>query len=73
MKLVEQMLEGDNLALSRLISLVENESSQTLEIMKLISSRLGRAHRIGITGPPGVGKDSGCRSHQSVHRRRGIG
>lgn len=58
MKLVEQMLEGDNLALSRLISLVENESSQTSEIMKLISSRLGRAHRIGITGPPGVGKST---------------
>lgn len=58
MKLVEQMLEGDTLALSRLISLVENESNQTPEIMKLISSRLGRAHRIGITGPPGVGKST---------------
>lgn len=58
MKLVEQMLKGDSLALSRLISLVENDSSQTPEIMKLISSRLGRAHRIGITGPPGVGKST---------------
>jgi len=58
MKLVEQMLKGDNLALSRLISLVENESSQVPEVMKLISSRLGHAHRIGITGPPGVGKST---------------
>jgi len=58
MKLVEQMLEGDTLALSRLISLVENESSQVPEVMKLIIPHVGNAHRIGITGPPGVGKST---------------
>jgi LAO/AO transport system kinase len=58
MKLVEQMLSGDNVALSRVISLVENESSHVPEIMKLISPHLGKAHCIGITGPPGVGKST---------------
>ncbi len=58
MKLVEQMLSGDNLALSRLISQAENESSQVPEIMKLISPHLGQAHRIGVTGPPGAGKST---------------
>jgi len=38
--------------------LVENESSQVPEIMKLIAPHLGKAHCIGITGPPGVGKST---------------
>ncbi len=57
-KLVERILEGDNASLSRVISLVENESNEVPEIMKLIAPRLGKAHCIGVTGPPGVGKSS---------------
>ena len=52
------MLKGENVSLSRVISLVENESSQVPEIMKLIAPHLGKAHCIGITGPPGVGKST---------------
>jgi LAO/AO transport system kinase len=52
------MLKGENASLSRVISLVENESSQVPEIMKLIAPHLGKAHCIGITGPPGVGKST---------------
>jgi LAO/AO transport system kinase len=57
-RLVEQMLKGEHVSLSRVISLVENESSQVPEIMKLIAPRLGKAHCIGVTGPPGVGKST---------------
>ena len=57
-RLLEQMLKGENVSLSRVISLVENESSQVPEIMRLISPHLGKAHCIGITGPPGVGKST---------------
>ena len=57
-RLVEQMLEGENVSLSRVISLVENESSQVPQIMKLIDPHLGKALCIGITGPPGVGKST---------------
>ena len=57
-RLVEQMLKGENVSLSRVISLVENESSQVPEIMKLIAPHLGKAHCTGITGPPGVGKST---------------
>ncbi|HXZ94427.1 MAG TPA: methylmalonyl Co-A mutase-associated GTPase MeaB [Dehalococcoidia bacterium] len=58
MKLVEQMLKGENVSLSRIISLVENESNQVPEIMKAIAPHLGKAHCVGITGPPGVGKST---------------
>jgi LAO/AO transport system kinase len=57
-KLVEQMLEGENISLSRVISLIENDSSQVPEIMQLIAPHVGKAHCIGITGPPGVGKST---------------
>ena len=57
-RLVKQMLKGENVSLSRIISLVENEGSQVPEIMKLIAPHLGKAHCVGITGPPGVGKST---------------
>ena len=57
-ELVKQMLKGDNVSLSRVISLVENESNQVPAIMRLIAPHLGKAHCIGITGPPGVGKST---------------
>jgi LAO/AO transport system kinase len=71
MKLVEQMLSGDNVALSRVISLVENESSHVPEIMNLISQHLGKAHCIGITGPPGVGKSTLVDKLTALMRKQG--
>ncbi|OGN96451.1 MAG: hypothetical protein A2Z77_03145 [Chloroflexi bacterium RBG_13_51_36] len=57
-RLVEQMLEGETISLSRVISLIENDSSQVPEIMQFIAPHVGKAHCIGITGPPGVGKST---------------
>jgi len=71
-RLVEQMLKGENVSLSRVISLVENESSQTPQIMKLIAPHLGKAHCIGITGPPGVGKSTLVDKLTALMRRQGL-
>jgi LAO/AO transport system kinase len=71
-RLVEQMLKGENASLSRVISLVENESNQVPEIMKLIAPHLGRAHRIGITGPPGVGKSTLADKLTALMRQQGL-
>jgi len=70
--LVKQMLEGDNVSLSRVISLVENESSQVSGIMRLIAPHLGKAHCIGITGPPGVGKSTLVDRLTVLIRRQGL-
>jgi LAO/AO transport system kinase len=72
MRLVEQMLKGENVSLSRVISLVENESSQVPEIMKLIAPHVGKAHCIGITGPPGVGKSTLVDKLTALMRRQGL-
>ena len=66
------MLKGENVSLSRVISLVENESSQVPEIMKLIAPHLGKAHCIGITGPPGVGKSTLVDKLTALMRKRSL-
>jgi LAO/AO transport system kinase len=69
---VKQMLKGDNVSLSRVISLVENESSQVPEIMKLIAPHVGKAQCIGITGPPGVGKSTLVDKLTALMRTQGL-
>src|SRR3984893_4868026 len=52
------MLAGDRLALARLITRVENRGAEIPEIMRATQPRWGRAHVLGITGPPGAGKST---------------
>jgi GTPase len=52
------MLAGDRLALARLITRVENRLPGVAEIMRAVQPRLGRAHVLGVTGPPGAGKST---------------
>lgn len=71
-RLVEQTVKGDHISLSRVISLVENETDQVPEVMKLIAPHLGKAHRIGITGPPGVGKSTLVDKLTALMRKQGL-
>jgi LAO/AO transport system kinase len=72
MRLVERILKGENVSLSRAISLVENESTQVPEIMQLVSPYLGKAYCIGITGPPGVGKSTLVDKLTVLMRKKGL-
>ncbi len=56
--LIDQMISGSELALSRLISLVENREPGWHEVMKQVYPRANRAATIGITGYPGSGKST---------------
>jgi LAO/AO transport system kinase len=49
---------GKRTALARAITLVENRRDGYVDLLSALHSRLGRAHRIGITGPPGAGKST---------------
>lgn len=51
-------LAGDVRALARAISAAENEPESVHELFSSVGDRLGRAHVIGITGPPGAGKST---------------
>ena len=52
------MLGGDRLALARLITRVENRQTGLAELMRAVQPHLGRAHVVGVTGPPGAGKST---------------
>jgi len=55
---VEKLLSGDKRALSRVLSWVENGSSDGREAMRDLFSHTGQAHIIGVTGPTGSGKST---------------
>jgi LAO/AO transport system kinase len=56
--LVARVLAGDRLALARLMTLVENRAPDLPDVMSRLYAHTGRAHVVGITGPPGAGKST---------------
>ena len=56
--LAERLLAGDKRALARGISLVENDDPEGWALVREVYPRTGRAHVVGFTGPPGVGKST---------------
>jgi LAO/AO transport system kinase len=57
-QLLEKMSAGSEVALARLMTLVEREGKEVGPILEAIAPQLGNAFTIGITGPPGAGKSS---------------
>ena len=55
---VSSLLEGDQRALSRLISLMERGDPEIGPALERLFPHTGTAYCVGITGPPGVGKSS---------------
>jgi LAO/AO transport system kinase len=56
--LVTSLVAGSAPAAARLISLLENDDPRAAEILVAIFPHTGRAHVVGVTGPPGSGKSS---------------
>ncbi len=56
--LLKKFNSGDRSACARMISKIENESSKASDLFNAVYHKVGRAHRIGITGPPGAGKST---------------
>ena len=56
--LVQRMLDGDRLALARLITVVENGGDAVPAIMRAVHPRVQGGYVLGVTGPPGAGKST---------------
>src|SRR3989304_8299063 len=58
MSLAAQVLDGNRLALARLLTQIENNTEAGREAINELFAYTGRAHLIGVTGAPGTGKSS---------------
>lgn len=56
--LISELNCDNKKAVSRAISIIESDQIKNEKIFEKISGKLGNAYRIGITGPPGVGKST---------------
>ncbi len=57
-ELTSAALGGDRRALARLLTAVENRTAIAEPTLRELYPRGGRAHLVGITGPPGAGKST---------------
>src|SRR5882672_6174097 len=71
MPLADDVLHGDFLSISRAISMVENGSPDARTVLDALAPRVGNAVRIGLTGPPGVGKSTTVDELTAVYLARG--
>lgn len=58
LEIAAQVLAGERGATARAISAVENETVESVAMLRAIRANLGRARVLGITGPPGAGKST---------------
>jgi LAO/AO transport system kinase len=69
MSLAEQLLSGNRLALTRLLTQVENDTTEGRAALTELFPHTGKAHLIGVTGAPGTGKSS-LVNQLALHFRR---
>ncbi len=69
--LVERLLGGDDRALARAISIVEDRLPSARDVVRNVYGRAGRAPVVGITGPPGAGKSTLVDAITGLYRASG--
>lgn len=58
MNIEERLVKGEKRACARLITMIENNEQEAIDILKRMYKNSGNAYVIGITGPPGSGKST---------------
>lgn len=69
---IEDLLQGKRKAIARAISIVENGSRDSTEILRSLFSHTGKAYRVGVTGPPGAGKSTLTNKLARHYRLKGL-
>ncbi len=65
------VLAGDHRSIARAITTIENNTSKAQELIASIFPHTGKAHIIGLTGPPGSGKSTLIDKIIREYRQRG--
>ena len=69
--LAQRLLDGDQRALARAITLVEDDRPEGWELVKEVYPHTGNAAVVGFTGPPGAGKSTLIGALTKVRREAG--
>jgi LAO/AO transport system kinase len=72
MTLAASVLEGNRLALARLLTQVENDTPEGRAAINELFPQTGRAHLVGVTGSPGSGKSSLVNQLARHYRREDV-
>jgi LAO/AO transport system kinase len=70
--LISELVAGKTAALARAISVVENGRPGFEHLLAEVHRSLGKARRIGITGPPGAGKSTLVERLVTAYRSAGL-
>jgi LAO/AO transport system kinase len=70
-ELVDRARAGEARAVARLISLVEDRAPELREVSAALTGHTGRAHVVGLTGAPGVGKSTSTSALVTALRAQG--
>ncbi|MBR7554547.1 methylmalonyl Co-A mutase-associated GTPase MeaB [Allobacillus sp. GCM10007491] len=71
-ELVKRIQHGNQRALARAITMIENDHPEKLKLMDLINRSDKKSHYIGITGSPGAGKSSLVDRFLTLLREKGF-
>ncbi|MCC6790353.1 MAG: methylmalonyl Co-A mutase-associated GTPase MeaB [Thermomicrobiales bacterium] len=71
MGLVDEALAGSIRATARLATLIENDDVRAAEALDRLYPHSGKAHTVGVTGPPGAGKSSLVNALVAAYRAAG--
>jgi len=69
--LAQRVVAGDRRAIARAITLADSDAPEAMVIERMLLPHRGRAHTIGITGPPGAGKSTLVNALIVEMRKRG--
>lgn len=70
--LVPRVLGSDFRAIARMLTLVENGSSEAVSCMRELFNHAGRSFTVGITGAPGAGKSTLVDRLAAAYRENGM-
>jgi len=70
-QLVDGVLKGDRRFIAKTITLIEDELPESQKTVSLLYPHTGKAHVVGITGPPGSGKSTLIQKFVEELRRQG--